>query len=573
MGILSNLFKPKQDFLDAAPTDSSETPGLSDAPVSDSPAGNEGGLDRELILRLGDVLSRIPAGALKPGPIDGQKEIRFPVKDLFSDISRGRASVQLSRLANLCPGIFREDLGEESEQQIPLPLQKLVEQIGTFPPRGVTEDDIMARGTKGRKAPASRITKTEETQAARPLPPKAPLPPRQPAESPAPAKAAEEPPPALSSASDQAVLPLPPVISPTETATFPPANSQLSTVSGSSTTLELPLHPPVESRPLPRRRSYASLMAALKTNDEERIELSLAAILRSLPPGFAKTEPPVAENTRISIPFHIVEPQLATGNVEISARQFLDSLPGNVKVRLCDESKPVPVPLHEVFQRLPGSAHLLPDPAPAEPSHIVEPPAEIFKEVPVAAEIKVPPTATEGAVSEHTAPPEVSAEANPEARSEPETQVAPEAEAASGEPPEGPPAAIPEARSEALDDASSAAIGQETPIPVADVLVESAGAEEAVKSASVTRIGKAICRGGAADCRKFTRSRVSRALCPKGTGERCRGVCAELGDGSKRTARRFGCAFKGKPPRGAANQRAGWVTAVREVACCRVVLS
>jgi hypothetical protein len=63
--------------------------------------------DKEIVLTLGDVLPRIPQQLLKPGTHDGNREIRFKIGDLRSDIARGKATVPLSRIARVCPEIFQ----------------------------------------------------------------------------------------------------------------------------------------------------------------------------------------------------------------------------------------------------------------------------------------------------------------------------------------------------------------------------------------------------------------------------------------------------------------------------------
>ena len=84
----------------------------------------------EIVLTLGDVLSRIPTPYLKAGAHDPKRELRFSVNDLSSDIARGRAAVPLSRIAQLIPDIFTKEISKDEDTEIRLPLQKLVEQIG-----------------------------------------------------------------------------------------------------------------------------------------------------------------------------------------------------------------------------------------------------------------------------------------------------------------------------------------------------------------------------------------------------------------------------------------------------------
>ena len=51
----------------------------------------------EIVLTLGDVLSRIPTHYLKPGAHDAKRELRFKINDLSSDIARGVCAQSRSR--------------------------------------------------------------------------------------------------------------------------------------------------------------------------------------------------------------------------------------------------------------------------------------------------------------------------------------------------------------------------------------------------------------------------------------------------------------------------------------------
>ena len=87
-------------------------------------------LGHEIVLTLGDVLSRIPTQLLRAGLHDAGRELRFAVDDLSADIARGRAAVPLSKIAALCPDVFAREIAPGDDAEIRLPLQKLVEQIG-----------------------------------------------------------------------------------------------------------------------------------------------------------------------------------------------------------------------------------------------------------------------------------------------------------------------------------------------------------------------------------------------------------------------------------------------------------
>ena len=207
------------------------------------------------------------------------------------------------------------------------------------------------------------------------------------------------------------------------------------------------------------------MIAKPKIDEQEMIHFSLPAILAEFPEGFAKVESSVPGNTRISVPFHLVEPQLANGTVAIPANKFLQWLPDVAKVRLRDEGAPVPIPLHEVFLNLPGDAHL-PEPkaesAPAQqvevkPSPAPEPEAAVPAE-PVSAE---PP------LSETSVPPEPK-------ESEPPAPVESLPDAAEENPPSSP-EQVEAATSGPLEAAN---VKTEAPIPQTEVQTPLAAAPE-----------------------------------------------------------------------------------------------
>ena len=103
------------------------------APVAKGPPPAQ-----EIVLTLGDVLSRIPTRLLRAGFHDANRELRFSIDDLSADIARGRAAVPLSKIAALCPDIFARNIAPSDDPEIRLPLQKLVEQIGLLRGRPAT---------------------------------------------------------------------------------------------------------------------------------------------------------------------------------------------------------------------------------------------------------------------------------------------------------------------------------------------------------------------------------------------------------------------------------------------------
>ncbi len=178
MGLLDNLFKPKpesggeksaeiSESDENSPQQAAESPATGTPqhkhpaflapkiyvprssvqivpPARTQPAGERilapvaapSAAPKEIVLTLGDVLSRIPEHLLRHEKPDLRRELRFPADGLAADIARGRAAVALSAIIAQCPDVFVFNPEGIDGIQIRLPLQKLVEQIslGSFVP-------------------------------------------------------------------------------------------------------------------------------------------------------------------------------------------------------------------------------------------------------------------------------------------------------------------------------------------------------------------------------------------------------------------------------------------------------
>lgn len=167
MGLLDNLFKPKPESDREKSVENSGTPdpaelhtpaskaspflapqqyvprssvqivpptrGQLQVEVKAAPGAGGAFAPKEIVLTLGDVLSRIPTQYLRPGMHDTQRELRFPADGFDADIARGRASVFLADIIAQCPDVFSPEAAAFDDTQIRLPLQKLVEQIALAP--------------------------------------------------------------------------------------------------------------------------------------------------------------------------------------------------------------------------------------------------------------------------------------------------------------------------------------------------------------------------------------------------------------------------------------------------------
>ncbi len=110
---------------------------------------DEAAANEHLVVRLEDILPLIPTRCLKPGLHDPDMELRFHVDELSQSIARGKASVTIARLAELCPAVFNAGACVGEDVKIRLPFQKLIEQLGFV-------DFSKARPATSRNAAAGR---------------------------------------------------------------------------------------------------------------------------------------------------------------------------------------------------------------------------------------------------------------------------------------------------------------------------------------------------------------------------------------------------------------------------------
>ena len=319
--------------------------------------------EQDLILRLGDILPRVPAHLLKPGPHDAMLPVRFSVEELAEGIARGRVSVPLERLSSIYPQIFRDTSASRGEQEIPLPLQKLLEQVGLMarkPPasNGMPPEQLaQARGEAGRiiKANAGTPVPTFVT------PPSVHS-----------VRIAK----AISTArqifglfgragdkSPQAAD------SKNVTNVNPKESEKQSSPQTPKTPPVVQLSPPSLSPPEP----------AVEAVPSGFISLRLLSIYRLMPVAVLRSGTLPDEGVRVALPLSVIDPQLEDGHVEIPLEDFVKALPDDLRqeVNMVPETR-VWIPLDEIFQNLP-------------PDHIFYmPPLDPLSEAAVAPEMDAP---------------------------------------------------------------------------------------------------------------------------------------------------------------------------------------
>ena len=80
-------------------------------------------------LTVGDFIDRVPATLLVGGAVDRERPVEFRSSELYSDLTKGRASVPASVIYAKCPDLFSRPVDDTEDAEVALPLAKLVEQL------------------------------------------------------------------------------------------------------------------------------------------------------------------------------------------------------------------------------------------------------------------------------------------------------------------------------------------------------------------------------------------------------------------------------------------------------------
>ncbi len=355
--------------------------------------------DKEILFTLGDFADRIPPGVLKTGRLDLQRQITFHSRDLYSDLTRGKASVSLSKLAEVCPEIFeRPEALAGDESSIHLPLQKLVEQIGEFHFRpdqqqvetpahiyetpflkGVLQDGgravISAPSSLSAAVPhpsqtqgmLPKSTPTVRTSGAPGESPRSTVPIIPPGMRPPPAtvrasvsggKIKIGPPSNHSTESKdeeppQKSIPFPQTSTGDTGGGSIPLPTRKVTVSGIKLPSSLPNvaggAPHLPPQPAP------SLETMVLSGN---VQLNLASVLRSLPAYLLNGDASgVDSNATIEFPIALVQPQIRTGKVLVPVATFQSALPDHYRalINAQEADSGVPLPLRDIVSALPQS--------------------------------------------------------------------------------------------------------------------------------------------------------------------------------------------------------------------------
>lgn len=112
---------------------------------------------------------------------------------------------------------------------------------------------------------------------------------------------------------------------------------------------------------------------------EQTISLELGPILKMLPIPLGQPMPRSIIDTdeEIALPFKLIQSQLCSGRVVVKAATLLDAMPEHLRIALgeIDSNAKIPIPLQEIFRKLPSDAiKLRDDQVNEDPSEIVPTP-------------------------------------------------------------------------------------------------------------------------------------------------------------------------------------------------------
>ncbi len=389
---------------------------------------------QEIVLRLGDILPRVPSHLIKPGPHDNSSQVRFVVDELAVKIARGRVTVPLDRLTAACPGVFRPESASPDEREVQLPLQKLLEQVGLVARKAPAPNGVPFEHAARARAKASVIIEAATTRVVNPPPaPAAPIEPEPARKDPADSTAQPLISKAISSVlglfgrSDEPKPPEKPIAEEKEPVT-PPKEGASAKIEPPAN-VEPPSPQPAADAPTPPPETTTPEPAAQPT---PTISLRLLPIFRLLPTKILRPGPLPSKAALAAFPLAAIETQLAEGHVEIPINDFIKALPEDLRPML----NPLPharvwIPLDEIFQSLPLDHPFYMPPFGDSTTTIIEPPTS--EPTPKKVDEPKPSEATPEAAQTPPADPNTpepeppAAEANTESAPEPPTaQAAPE---------------------------------------------------------------------------------------------------------------------------------------------------
>jgi predicted regulator of Ras-like GTPase activity (Roadblock/LC7/MglB family) len=375
-------------------------------------------VERVISLELADVLSEMPPGYVKPAEsINAARRVLLKASEVERGMANGKPTVSLVTIYEQVPEIFLREVDPFDTSQLNLPFVKVLEQFTSLQVRGdqeraravpqvetpflkVTIEDNQRFGTTmeqletGDLPPVRVQPATAEAYAAAEPEPAAEAMVKRPPAPPANGKTTQSPtripfklspngtdasaPESVPASSGPSVPNFPaPLADAVDWPGDPGQDYPPSQESGSAmpAPVRIPFKmapPSEETRPkvepwLTKENLSASLEAAVAPMvapqpvppAEVKITLPLQPILCSLPPLQLTGDPSsVPAEARLELPFALIEPQLASGRISVTAKVFEVSLPAEYRglFQAGPGAVDVSLPLQEVLKNLPAAS-------------------------------------------------------------------------------------------------------------------------------------------------------------------------------------------------------------------------
>jgi predicted regulator of Ras-like GTPase activity (Roadblock/LC7/MglB family) len=373
-------------------------------------------VERVISLELSDVVAALPPGHVKPlSEEDAERRILVRASEVEKGMASGKPSVSIATIYDQVPEIFLHTIAEsDTAWQVHLPFAKVLEQFMNMHVRSDQERDLVVPQVE---TPFLKVAVEDCSEFGTTLEPLEMSPGEQPSvrvELPtAQAFAAAEP---EAVADEKAKMPsarstngkmsrasarIPFKLSPNGTGapasesvpassgpSVPILPSPLAPVSPAPAPVRIPfkmfLKPEDEAEPKPEpwltKESLAAASETPAVSEPEpepepeselahvpetapvtdvKIALPLLPILKSLPPIQLTGDPScVPPDVRLELPFSLIEPQLASGRISVTAKVFEVSLPVSFRglFQAGTGSIDVSLPLQEVLKNLPAAS-------------------------------------------------------------------------------------------------------------------------------------------------------------------------------------------------------------------------
>jgi predicted regulator of Ras-like GTPase activity (Roadblock/LC7/MglB family) len=361
------------------------------AGVSVEPRG-----ERTLSLVLSDVIAKMPAGYLKPHEsFDTTRRVTLKAAEVEKGLAAGRPSIPIAAIYQQAPEIFLHTVQPSDAAVVVLPVQKIIDELSRL---HVREDQTAEPMIAQVETPFLKLMVEESekfgttvapfttTELQLPMEPSASSPAAtQPAPieavRPAPVSPPPQPPRIAAEPSRDGSMSRITFVEPSAPVEDKPEKSLLIGTGGSAfprvpassgppvppATLpaaaptRIPFQTPAPPPPMEEAPTVAPMAAAgpLEPTQEPMVALPLRPILASLPPmQVAGDVASVPADAKISFRMALITPQLASGKVAISPKDFHAALPEQYRGLFLPDAveAPVPLSLPDVLANLPGDS-------------------------------------------------------------------------------------------------------------------------------------------------------------------------------------------------------------------------